>query len=183
MTVNLSPSDHLAAGVMISDLADMKTWVKAYVTGATNSAATQKERLACLPTGGYELSFGLGIGCSNGHGHTRRNPWLQYWRVPFSPPGRHHHRLRKFPAGKTASRRTTPSSATSPKSPCIPTTSPSPQTPTPNRRPRQNKRRPPHALVRSSHALRINGSIEHREVRNTRTKNVSCRFFITSSNG
>ena len=71
VTVNLSPSITWAAGVMISDLADMKTWVKAYVTGATNSAATQKERLACLPTGGYELSFGLGIGCSNGwYGYT-----------------------------------------------------------------------------------------------------------------
>ncbi len=71
VTVNLSPSISWAAGVMISDLADMKTCVIAYVTGATNSAATQKERLACLPTGGYELSFGLGIGCSNGwYGYT-----------------------------------------------------------------------------------------------------------------
>ena len=56
---------------MISDLADMKKWVKAYVTGANNSAATQKERLDCLPIGEYGLSFGLGIGCSGGwYGYT-----------------------------------------------------------------------------------------------------------------
>jgi D-alanyl-D-alanine carboxypeptidase len=71
VTVNLSPTISWAAGAMISDMADMKTWVKAYVTGATNSAATQKERLTCLPTGGYQLSFGLGIGCVNGwYGYT-----------------------------------------------------------------------------------------------------------------
>jgi len=56
---------------MISDMADMKTWVKAYVTGTTNGAASQKARLTCLPTGEGNLSFGLGIGCSAGwYGYT-----------------------------------------------------------------------------------------------------------------
>jgi D-alanyl-D-alanine carboxypeptidase len=56
---------------MISDMADMKKWVKAYVTGTTNSAATQKARLTCVPTGVGNLAFGLGIGCSAGwYGYT-----------------------------------------------------------------------------------------------------------------
>jgi len=67
----LAPSVSWAAGAMISDMADMKRWVKAYVTGTTNSAATQKARLTCLPTGEGNLSFGLGIGCSAGwYGYT-----------------------------------------------------------------------------------------------------------------
>jgi D-alanyl-D-alanine carboxypeptidase len=70
-SVVLPPSVSWAAGVMISDMADMKRWVKAYVTGATNSAATQKERLTCLPIGKPGLAFGLGIGCSAGwYGYT-----------------------------------------------------------------------------------------------------------------
>jgi len=60
-----------AAGAMISDMADMKRWLKAYVTGTTNSAASQKARLTCLPTGEGNVSFGLGIGCSAGwYGYT-----------------------------------------------------------------------------------------------------------------
>ncbi|MEO6835970.1 MAG: serine hydrolase domain-containing protein [Candidatus Tumulicola sp.] len=67
----LAPSVSWAAGAMISDMADMKKWVRAYVTGTTNSAATQRDRLACLPTGVGNLSFGLGIGCSAGwYGYT-----------------------------------------------------------------------------------------------------------------
>ncbi len=67
----LSPSISWAAGAMISNMADMKRWVQAYVTGTTNSAATQKERLACLPTGDGNRSFGLGVGCSAGwYGYT-----------------------------------------------------------------------------------------------------------------
>ena len=38
-SVLLPPSVSWAAGAMISDTADMKTWVKAYVTGTVNSAA------------------------------------------------------------------------------------------------------------------------------------------------
>ncbi len=67
----LAPSVSWAAGAMISDMADMKKWVKAYVTGTTNSATTQQARLTCLPTGEGNLSFGLGIGCSAGwYGYT-----------------------------------------------------------------------------------------------------------------
>ncbi|MGC9993126.1 MAG: serine hydrolase domain-containing protein [Candidatus Cybelea sp.] len=67
----LAPSVSWAAGAMISDMADMKRWVKAYVTGTTNSAASQRARLTCLSTGEGNLSFGLGIGCSAGwYGYT-----------------------------------------------------------------------------------------------------------------
>jgi D-alanyl-D-alanine carboxypeptidase len=70
-TVSYPPALTGAAGVMISDMEDMKVWVKDYVTGATNSAATQKDRLDCLPIGKPGLSFGLGIGCSGGwYGYT-----------------------------------------------------------------------------------------------------------------
>jgi len=40
-----------AAGEMVSDMADMKRWVKLYVTGKTNSAATQRARMTCIYTG------------------------------------------------------------------------------------------------------------------------------------
>jgi D-alanyl-D-alanine carboxypeptidase len=67
----LAPSVSWAAGAMISDMGDMKRWVKAYVTGTTNGAASQRARLTCLPTGEGNLSFGLGIGCSAGwYGYT-----------------------------------------------------------------------------------------------------------------
>jgi D-alanyl-D-alanine carboxypeptidase len=67
----LAPSVSWAAGDMISDMADMKRWVKAYVTGTTNGAVSQRARLTCLPTGEGNLSFGLGIGCSAGwYGYT-----------------------------------------------------------------------------------------------------------------
>jgi D-alanyl-D-alanine carboxypeptidase len=67
----LAPSVSWAAGAMISDMGDMTRWVKAYVTGTTNGAASQRARLTCLPTGEGNLSFGLGIGCSAGwYGYT-----------------------------------------------------------------------------------------------------------------
>jgi D-alanyl-D-alanine carboxypeptidase len=56
-----------AAGEMVSDMQDMTTWTKLYVTGKTNSAATQKERLDCVYTGKGNNYFGLGIGCSAGY--------------------------------------------------------------------------------------------------------------------
>jgi D-alanyl-D-alanine carboxypeptidase len=60
-----------AAGEMVSDMADMKRWVKLYVTGKTSAAATQRARLTCIPIGEENLSFGLGIGCSAGwYGYT-----------------------------------------------------------------------------------------------------------------
>ncbi len=65
-TVLFHPSVAGAAGVMISNMEDMRKWVKAYVTGSTNSAASQKERLTCVDTGSPNLGFGLGIGCTGG---------------------------------------------------------------------------------------------------------------------
>jgi D-alanyl-D-alanine carboxypeptidase len=60
-----------AAGEMISDMQDSVRWVKLYVTGKTNGAATQRERLKCLPIGELNAYFGLGIGCSAGwYGYT-----------------------------------------------------------------------------------------------------------------
>lgn len=55
-----------AAGAMVSDMHDMQRWVKLYVTGKTNGAATQRARMACIPIGTGNLAFGLGIGCSAG---------------------------------------------------------------------------------------------------------------------
>jgi len=70
-TVMFPPSLTWAAGVMISDMYDIKKWVKAYVTGITNSEATQKERLECMDTGMENMGFGLGIGCTGGwYGYT-----------------------------------------------------------------------------------------------------------------
>lgn len=60
-----------AAGEMISDMDDMHRWVDLYVTGKTSAAATQRERMDCIPTGQGNLAFGLGLGCSAGwYGYT-----------------------------------------------------------------------------------------------------------------
>lgn len=60
-----------SAGEMISDMSDMKRWVKLYVTGKTSGPATQRARMACIPTGEGDLAFGLGVGCSAGwYGYT-----------------------------------------------------------------------------------------------------------------
>ena len=70
-TVIFPPSLTWAAGVMISDMYDMKKWVKAYVTGSTNSDEIQKERLKCVDMGKEHMGFGLGIGCTGGwYGYT-----------------------------------------------------------------------------------------------------------------
>lgn len=65
-TVSLPPTAVGAAGVMISDASDMRRWVKLYVTGAVNSAASQKDRLSCRDTPRPGAQFGFGIGCSAG---------------------------------------------------------------------------------------------------------------------
>ncbi|HEX3664580.1 MAG TPA: serine hydrolase domain-containing protein [Rhizomicrobium sp.] len=69
-TVALNPSVSGAAGVMISDAADMRRWVKLYATTGMVSPVSQKARLSCLPVAGRDGGFGLGIGCSAG--------WLGY---------------------------------------------------------------------------------------------------------
>jgi D-alanyl-D-alanine carboxypeptidase len=70
-TVLLPPGAIGTAGVMTSDVADMRVWVEAYVGGKTNKAATQAARLDCVETGITGVRFGLGIGCSGGwYGYT-----------------------------------------------------------------------------------------------------------------
>ncbi|HEY1653795.1 MAG TPA: serine hydrolase domain-containing protein [Candidatus Tumulicola sp.] len=60
-----------SAGLMISDMADMRRWMKLYVTGKTSSAAMHRALIACVPTGTGNLAFGLGLGCSAGwYGYT-----------------------------------------------------------------------------------------------------------------
>jgi len=69
-TVAFNPSVTGAAGVMISDAADMRRWVKLYTTTGMVSPASQKARLSCVPVPGRNGGFGLGIACSAG--------WLGY---------------------------------------------------------------------------------------------------------
>jgi D-alanyl-D-alanine carboxypeptidase len=60
-----------AAGEMVSNMEDMRRWVKLYVTGKTNGPETQRARLDCVPIGEGDAGFGLGVGCSNGwYGYT-----------------------------------------------------------------------------------------------------------------
>jgi D-alanyl-D-alanine carboxypeptidase len=60
-----------AAGAMISDMNDMKRWIKLYVTGKTSSAATYRDLMDCVSTGGPGQGFGLALGCSSGwYGYT-----------------------------------------------------------------------------------------------------------------
>jgi D-alanyl-D-alanine carboxypeptidase len=68
----IAPSITWSAGSMISTVPDMARWVKAYVTGTTNSAASQRDRLQCLPIAkNTTLAFGMGIGSSAGwYGYT-----------------------------------------------------------------------------------------------------------------
>ena len=78
-----------AAGEMVSDMADMKRWVKLYVEGKTNGAATQRARLDCLPIGdGDDAGFGLGIACSNGwYGYTGGLPGYNTAAFEFPATG------------------------------------------------------------------------------------------------
>jgi D-alanyl-D-alanine carboxypeptidase len=68
----IAPSVTWSAGAMISTVPDMARWVKAYVTGTTNSAASQRDRLRCSPIAqNTKLGFGMGIGSSAGwYGYT-----------------------------------------------------------------------------------------------------------------
>ncbi len=69
---SVSPAITWAAGNMISTVPDMARWVKAYVSGTTNSPASQKERLQCIPIApNTKMAFGLGVGNSAGwYGYT-----------------------------------------------------------------------------------------------------------------
>ena len=55
-----------SAGEMISDMDDMKRWIKLYTTGKVSGPATYRALMQCVPTGHGDLAFGLGLGCSAG---------------------------------------------------------------------------------------------------------------------
>ncbi|MGA8534461.1 MAG: serine hydrolase domain-containing protein [Candidatus Tumulicola sp.] len=60
-----------AAGAMISDMTDMKRWIKLYVTGKTSAPATHRALMNCISTGVPDAGFGLALGCSKGwYGYT-----------------------------------------------------------------------------------------------------------------
>jgi D-alanyl-D-alanine carboxypeptidase len=60
-----------AAGLMISDMADVKRWITLYVTGKTSSSRMHEALIDCIPTGDPGLAFGLALGCSEGwYGYT-----------------------------------------------------------------------------------------------------------------
>ena len=47
---------------MISTVPDMARWVKAYVNGTTNSAASQRDRLRCAPIAAHtKMAFGMAL--------------------------------------------------------------------------------------------------------------------------
>ena len=68
----VSPAVTWAAGAMISTVPDMARWVKAYVSGTTNSATSQRDRLRCSPiAANTKMAFGMGVGSSAGwYGYT-----------------------------------------------------------------------------------------------------------------
>lgn len=72
-----NPSWGFTAGQLVSNLQDLRTWVKAYTTGAQLSAAMQKQRLTWvkLPPNSPQRKYGLGIGFDHGWlGHTGELP-------------------------------------------------------------------------------------------------------------
>ena len=59
-----------SAGEMISDMADMKRWIKLYATAKTGGPSTYRPSTECKPFLG-NTSFGLGMTCSAGwYGYT-----------------------------------------------------------------------------------------------------------------
>jgi len=63
-----------SAGEMISDMADMKRWIKLYATGKTGGPATYRPLTECRQFLG-NTAFGLGINCSAGwYGYTGALP-------------------------------------------------------------------------------------------------------------
>jgi D-alanyl-D-alanine carboxypeptidase len=75
-----------AAGNMISDMNDMRRWVKLYVTGKTCSAASHRALTDCVPTGEGNVAFGLGLGCSAGwSGYTGGLPGYNTANYYFPP--------------------------------------------------------------------------------------------------
>ena len=63
-----------SAGAMISDMNDIRRWIKLYATGEASGRATYKDLINCIPFLG-NTSFGLGITCSAGwYGYTGALP-------------------------------------------------------------------------------------------------------------
>jgi len=74
---NWNPSWGFTAGQMISNVSDLRTWVKSYTTGSLLTPALQKERTTwvTLPPNSPKRAYGLGIGIDNGWlGHTGELP-------------------------------------------------------------------------------------------------------------
>jgi D-alanyl-D-alanine carboxypeptidase len=77
-----------AAGAMISDMADMKRWIRLYVTGKTSGVATHRALMDCIPTGQSNLAFGLGLGCGAGwYGYTGGLPGYNTGNYYFPASG------------------------------------------------------------------------------------------------
>jgi hypothetical protein len=63
-----------SAGEMISDMADIRRWIKFYATGKTGGPATYRPLTECRRFLG-NTAFGLGINCSAGwYGYTGALP-------------------------------------------------------------------------------------------------------------
>jgi D-alanyl-D-alanine carboxypeptidase len=63
-----------SAGEMISDMADIKRWIKLYALGKTGGPAAYRPQSECIPFLG-NAEFGLGINCSAGwYGYTGALP-------------------------------------------------------------------------------------------------------------
>ncbi|MGA8535050.1 MAG: serine hydrolase domain-containing protein [Candidatus Tumulicola sp.] len=63
-----------SAGAMISDMNDIRRWIKLYATGKASGASTYRDLINCIPFLG-NTSFGLGITCSAGwYGYTGALP-------------------------------------------------------------------------------------------------------------
>ncbi|MFE3494524.1 serine hydrolase domain-containing protein [Streptomyces sp. NPDC059175] len=73
-----NPSWAWAAGAMISDLDDLRTWGRVVATGTLLKPATQAQRLRTLPTGYPGTGYGLGIFVNHGWlGHNGSLPGYQ----------------------------------------------------------------------------------------------------------
>lgn len=63
-----------SAGAMISDMNDIRRWIKIFSTGRAGGAATYRDLINCIPFLG-NTGFGLGITCSEGwYGYTGALP-------------------------------------------------------------------------------------------------------------
>ncbi|MBQ0848126.1 beta-lactamase family protein [Streptomyces sp. BH-SS-21] len=81
-----NPSWAWAAGAMISNLHDLRTWARSVATGQLLSPGTQKQRLRTLPTGIPGTTYGLGILNTHGWiGHNGSIPGYETVTVHLPP--------------------------------------------------------------------------------------------------